>query len=310
MAQHPIPQQISSYEFKLVGEMTLKQFFKAAGGIGIALIINSTKMFWLFRWPLMLGSAGAGLAFAFFPFQDRPLEYWIVAFVKSIYSPTIFLYQRGDKKKVTENLVIDTTDKKTDDDSFDGKIRLINEKGKIRDFINSLPSVKLSVKIKESTAQDEHLLRAKKLKDAKPPGADVELVDLDGKPIELKVKAEPDWREEKANLGLKTEKLSATGKAVFGQIPMPDIPDVPNIIVGMVTNNAGRIVEGAIVEIQDQHGNPARVIKTNSLGQFRIASALQNGEYLIICEKEGLKFDRVNVDLSGKIVQPVKIISG
>jgi len=34
MEQHPIPQQISSYEFKLVGEMTLKQFLKAAGFAG------------------------------------------------------------------------------------------------------------------------------------------------------------------------------------------------------------------------------------------------------------------------------------
>jgi len=36
MEQHPIPQQISSYQFKLVGDMTLAQFGKAAGGIVIA----------------------------------------------------------------------------------------------------------------------------------------------------------------------------------------------------------------------------------------------------------------------------------
>ncbi len=28
MEQHPIPQQISSYQIKLVGDMTLKQFFQ------------------------------------------------------------------------------------------------------------------------------------------------------------------------------------------------------------------------------------------------------------------------------------------
>ena len=32
---------------------------------------------------------------------------------------------------------------------------------------------------------------------------------------------------------------------------MPDIPDVPNLIVGMVTDSNKKIVEGAIVEIQD-----------------------------------------------------------
>jgi len=47
MEQHPIPQQITSYEFKLVGEMTLKQFAKAAGGIILALLINATKLVFL-----------------------------------------------------------------------------------------------------------------------------------------------------------------------------------------------------------------------------------------------------------------------
>ena len=36
MEQHAIPQQISNYEFKLVGDMTLKQFLKAAAGIVLA----------------------------------------------------------------------------------------------------------------------------------------------------------------------------------------------------------------------------------------------------------------------------------
>ncbi|MFA6462708.1 MAG: hypothetical protein WCT51_01505 [Candidatus Shapirobacteria bacterium] len=44
MEQHAIPQQISSYEFKLVGDMTLKQFLKAAVGIVWAIMINSTKL--------------------------------------------------------------------------------------------------------------------------------------------------------------------------------------------------------------------------------------------------------------------------
>jgi len=138
---------------------------------------------------------------------------------------------------------------------------------------------------------------------------EIEIIDLNAKPSELG-KEEADWKEQKADLNLKkADKLEATGKALFGEIPMPDIPEIPNLIVGMVTNKEGKIVEGAIVEIQDEHGNPARVLKTNSLGQFKIASPLQNGKYLIICEKENFNFDRVDIDLSGKIVQPIKIIS-
>ena len=77
MEQHPIPQQISSYEFKLVGEMTLKQFGKAAGGIILALIVNSSHLVFFIKWPLVFVFAAGGLALAFVPYQDRPLETWL-----------------------------------------------------------------------------------------------------------------------------------------------------------------------------------------------------------------------------------------
>ena len=44
MQQHPVPQHISNYEFKLVGDMTLKQFFQLAGGILVALIFYATPL--------------------------------------------------------------------------------------------------------------------------------------------------------------------------------------------------------------------------------------------------------------------------
>jgi len=129
------------------------------------------------------------------------------------------------------------------------------------------------------------------------------------KEAESSMVKEDNWRQNKVDLKLKTEKLGATGNAVFGEIPMPDIPDVPNVIVGMVTDKKGSIMEGAIVEIQDKNGNPARVLKTNSLGQFRTTTPLASGKYLIIPEKDNFDFDRVEINLEGKIVQPIKIQS-
>lgn len=94
MEQHPIPQQISSYQFRLVGDMTLKQFLQVGGGVLIALIIYSTPIIGLIKWPLVIISALMGAALAFLPFQERPLEKWIFAFLKSIYSPTLFYWKR------------------------------------------------------------------------------------------------------------------------------------------------------------------------------------------------------------------------
>ncbi len=295
MEQHPIPQQISSYEFKLVGDMTLKQFLKAAAGIVLAILINSTKLLPIFKWPLMLVVGGSGLILAFVPFEDRPLEAWIISFIKSIYSPTIYTYKRGGSKNWLD---LDLT-KKTEHSEED----LVKEKK--GSFLSSRLEIKNIAQQQEKEAQTKVELVKKEevVLESKPIVKDIK----NGITEEL-IKSE-DWRDKGTDLNLKTEKLNATGKVVFGEIPMPSIPDIPNLIVGMATDNDGKIIDGMIVEIQDEHGNPSRVLKTNSLGQFKTTTPLANGRYLIISEKDGYNFDRVNIDLTGQIVQPIKIIA-
>lgn len=95
--QHPVPQQISSYQFRLVGDMTLKQFLEVAGGAVVGLLIYSSPLPGFMRWPLIIVAVLFGAALAFLPIQDRPLEVWVFAFVRSIYEPTIFSWVPGSK---------------------------------------------------------------------------------------------------------------------------------------------------------------------------------------------------------------------
>lgn len=92
--QHPIPQQISSFQFRLVGDMTLKQFFQLAGGAIVALIIYASSIPPFVKWPLIFLFFGLGAALAFLPLEDRPLATWILIFFKSIYSPTLFTWNK------------------------------------------------------------------------------------------------------------------------------------------------------------------------------------------------------------------------
>jgi len=299
MEQHPIPQQITSYEFKLVGDMTLKQFGKAAGGVIIALLINSTKLVFFVKWPLIFIFAAGGLALAFVPFQDRPLETWLMAFIKSIYSPTIYTY----KKERPENWLEIDLNKQLKSDEEEEVVVPIKEDSKVKEFINSLPSIgrEKEEEKKEVTEKTEESLKSKEEKEKKTEES-----------LKSKEEKEEEKKEEEivpVNLDLKKEKLGATGTAVFGEIPMPDIPDLPNLVVGMVLDLNHKIVEGAIVEIQDKDGNPSRVLKTNKLGQFKTLTQLTNGKYLVVTEKENLEFDRVEISLEGKIVEPIKILA-
>lgn len=301
MEQHPIPQQISSYEFKLVGEMTLSQFAKAAGGIVLAFLINASGLFWLLRIPLMILTGGGGLVLAFVPINDRPAEVWVKAFLKSIYSPTIYIY----KKAINKNWLDWQRREKEGAETEEVEIKSKN-KGRLEEFLNRLPR-RGEVDMTDLVKTEKRKKKVKTKREEKKKRLEVKReVKTEKKEEELKEPRE-DWREKKVVLNLKRKRLKATGEAVFGSIPMPRIPEVPNVIVGMVTDSKGKIVEDAIVEIQDEKGNPSRVLKTNSLGQFRSSTPLANGKYLIITEKGEEKFDRVNIDLRGEIVRPIKI---
>ena len=110
MQQHPVPQHISSYEFKLVGDMTLKQFFQLAGGITVSLIFYATPLPGVIKWPLVLLFGLLGAALAFLPIEERPLSQWFLAFIKAVYSPTLYTWDANSAEDVfAKSTSVDTT---------------------------------------------------------------------------------------------------------------------------------------------------------------------------------------------------------
>lgn len=94
MIEHPIPQNISSYQFHLVGDMTLKQFLELAGGVLLAWLIWSAALPSIIKWPLCIFVAISGFAMAFLPVEERPLDQWVIAFFTAIYRPTLFTWKK------------------------------------------------------------------------------------------------------------------------------------------------------------------------------------------------------------------------
>lgn len=311
MEQHPIPQQISSYQFKLVGDMTLGQFGKAAGGILLAVLVNTWKTNGiakiLIKWPIMAILGGGGLAMAFVPFEDRPLETWLLAFIKSIYAPTIFVW----KKTIPANW-LDVDRNKVLTKESDEVIEVPKkDEGKIREFIQSLPSFKRESKSNLVSGEEKTDAQAELEKVASSmTEEEKELIKRDKVKKVTKTEEATEDIEEKGSgvsVDLRREKLKATGVAEFGGIPMPVTPTEPNVLSGMVIGPNNEIIEEAIVEVRDKSDNPVRVFKTNALGQFRTATPLLSGNYLVVTEKVGFVFDRVNVAMEGKILEPIKI---
>jgi hypothetical protein len=99
MEAHPVPQNVTSFQFRLIGDMTLKQFGYLGAGVGFAYLIFVflAAPFPLIAWPVIVISSFLGIAFAFLPIQDRPLDHWVAAFLKAIYSPTKRIWKKNGK---------------------------------------------------------------------------------------------------------------------------------------------------------------------------------------------------------------------
>lgn len=96
MDQHPIPRQITTFEFKLIGFMTLRQFIYIVIFAPIGFIVYA-----LFPIPILNVLLGVvvgllGLVFAFVPINDRPIDVWIRNFIKKLSTPTQYFFYKDN----------------------------------------------------------------------------------------------------------------------------------------------------------------------------------------------------------------------
>lgn len=319
MEQHPVPQHISSYQFRLVGDMTIKQFGMLASGCIIGLILYASPFAPIIKWPLIIISIALGVALAFLPVQERPLDQWIMAFVKAIFSPTQFAWKKQpkkleifkttskkklfrkaptpppDQKQLTEYLATLPTEPKSSldqqEENFVKKAVNMFQLAKMplsQPVVNVPPiqarPVQPALQVPKPTPKPKPFPPAKAKPIATPRKKQVVLPEKPGRPQKPKIEAK------------------------FGpELPFPARPSQPNTLVGMVLDQQNKIIEGVIIEIRDSRDIPVRALKTNKLGQFRSVTPLDNGKYEIEIEKEGYQFDTLKIKLTGEVVEPLKI---
>lgn len=94
MQQHPIPQNIASFEFKLIGDMTIKQFAYLAGFVVIAYLTFVSPLHPLIKFPLVFLFVLLGVALAFVPVEGRPLDRWITNFIRALFAPSQYIFHK------------------------------------------------------------------------------------------------------------------------------------------------------------------------------------------------------------------------
>ncbi|MBI4033303.1 MAG: PrgI family protein [Candidatus Blackburnbacteria bacterium] len=321
MEQHAVPQHISSYEFRLVGDMTLKQFFQLAGGIVVSLIFYASPLPGFIKWPFILLFALTGVGLAFLPFEERPLSTWFFAFIKAVYSPTQYTWKEDSAEEIFSKsttpqipvVVAPQGEKRAQE--YLAKVpqtRVLEafEAGE-KNFFGKVASL---FQTATSPALFAGPFGEPEPTPPKPPMSIPVVEPVKVEPIHPPMPAAP------LQQAVYQPQPVAPVFQPAGRIPLPGAPatftpeaappaasEQPNTVVGQVLTQEGKIVEGAILEIRDSDRRPVRALKTNKVGHFLSVTPLRDGTYEIETEKEGLTFDKVTFTASSLIIPPIQI---
>jgi len=328
--------------------MTLKQFLELIGGLIAGWLIYSLHIPGFIKWPLAFLAGFGGIALAFLPIEERPLDVWIVNFFKSVYSPTQYLwkkhsqipkifiskhhssYQVGlekkpiikDKSRLEEYLqtlpsmaTTDLLEKKESD-----RLNTISSLLESHQLASTFPSTDLSATSPVSPLiPDNNKLKSRRLepktsisiphpkpvKIQKTDSASTKTIEKESKSM---VKPAPPLSPPILVESTISETLNPAVAAQFSTtLPIPQTPEYPNQIVGMVVNNFEKIVTNALIEIIDKNQETVRALKTNKLGQFFSASPLKKGQYQLRVEHPDYQFDIIKFKAEDKVILPFKI---
>ena len=391
MQDHPVPQNVTSYQFRLVGNMTLKQFLELGIGLFLAYVVYLTNLYFFIKWPLVLLSILLGVGLAWFPVEERPLDQWIISFLKAIYRPTrftwkktvakpiVFDYKPRPKESAKKSPVIKKSAASSlpsfmsDENVTELDLEVKAKASEIDRLLSLLPTTqselsnspiripdKPTIKVRSLSSPDAvrenvifhsgrpilpttsatietqpeaHIIFDTEKSMPKPepsPTPDSENILLNKREASSKtisipeskpqsISAPPDTNITESTTPVEQpvliDKPTASKRIVGDNLAkaqtisqyMPITPKSPNIVVGVVADPQGGIVENAIVQISDHEGIPQRAVKTNELGQFATSTPLKKGDYIIEDEGENLNFPPQKLKVENKIINPLLI---
>ncbi len=98
-SNHPIPQDVTGFQFKLIGAMTVKQFLYLAVPSVVAWVFYSAPFLpWFVKYPIILFLAIGAVVMAFLPIEGRPADVMLKHFFEALFAPNQFIYQKTGQK--------------------------------------------------------------------------------------------------------------------------------------------------------------------------------------------------------------------
>lgn len=284
MEQHPIPRQITSFEFKLIGFMTLKQFLYLVifGPLGYIVFI-------LFPLPLLnviLGIliAGLGAALAFLPINDRPLDIWIRNIWKRLNSPTQYTYHKHNEPiSLLQNLY----------------------------YVSDPHHVMAHIESQQMLAA--YLQKTKQTTQPRPLQKQVQQAFQNPFSVAATT-APPQQNTKNVQSAVQTAQTFSAPISTHQEvvaIPPPPLKDRKAFFVGVVKNGKRIPLAGILIYVKNSQNVPVRLLKTNESGIFATFSALPPGEYVFEIKdpKSTYIFDTMKIAIQEINSQSIEIYS-
>ncbi len=279
MENHPIPQDVTGFQFKLIGNMTVKQFAYLTTGVVLGWIFLQFPVSIFIKLPFSVFFAAFGIGLAFFPIGGRPMDTMIGNFIKSLFRPTQFIYEKTG-----------------------GQLYVPNAKA-------SFGTLPFQQKNKIDERENNFLMSVSSLTNNVPLAPDVSPALNVSQPTSNPSQTKSTSLPAAEKPAKKTSSLLS--KNLGGNIGLPSAPNSPNLITGITKDSRGNALANILIEVKDKEGNPVRAFKTNEMGRFASATPLTNGNYTIELEdpKGQSKFEKKTISVTGQIIEPIVAIS-
>jgi hypothetical protein len=251
-----------------------------------------------------------GIALAFIPIEERPLDQWVVAFFKAIYRPTQFVWHKQPLLPDYFSYQAITTTQATIETSDANAHR---KQAGLTSYMQTLPTDDLYNAL--DTQQNEQLNYVTGLFSAdttqstptttsaipQPPNKPQLAFSSNNQESPITTTQPSPTHPQPALVDTSINKNNELASL------LPPTPATPNTITGLVVTPMKNPLENAIVEILDQNNTPLRATKTNKLGQFFSSTPLKNGSYTISVEAEGYRPSILNTVVTGEVIPPILI---
>ncbi len=113
MDQHPIPQDVTGFQFKLIGAMTVKQFGYVACGVIMAVVLYYLPLqtvFGILLKLILIPLFGvSGVIVAFVPIDGRSIDVMATNFARALFSPNQYVYKRQGRKLSFSSITVSKT---------------------------------------------------------------------------------------------------------------------------------------------------------------------------------------------------------